>query len=248
MPYAISTPSTISSVREKGCFDEREFVIIGHRGAAAYAPENTLGGVRRAIELGVDAIEVDVRKCQDGYVLMHDSTVDRTTDGRGRVSRMSLKELDVLDAGGGESIPQVNSLLSMVSPPSVVNLELKTAAASGCLEGLNFEPQRLLLSSFSQSALKSARSFRTGASLALAIGEWDPNALAKAEKLSVRYLCLDHRAVTRQIVVESRLAGLGILAYTVNSPSRVKELRRIGILGVFTDDPIAVSHRSCSLK
>jgi glycerophosphoryl diester phosphodiesterase len=79
---------------------------IGHRGAAGHAPENTLAAVRRGIELGVDFVEIDVRSTADGVlVALHDATVNRTTNGKGRIDALSLLEVRAFDAGDGEQIP-----------------------------------------------------------------------------------------------------------------------------------------------
>jgi glycerophosphoryl diester phosphodiesterase len=83
-----------------------EFMIIGHRGAAGYEPENTLLSFRRAINIGVDWIEFDLHRSADGYlVVIQDDTVDRTTDGQGKVSDMTLEALKKQDAGNGQQIP-----------------------------------------------------------------------------------------------------------------------------------------------
>src|SRR5437867_13434882 len=81
----------------------KKVLRIGHRGAAGYAPENTLLSIQRAIELGCDLVEVDVRRTQDGHlVLLHDERVDRTTNGKGAVAETTLERLRKLDAGGGQ--------------------------------------------------------------------------------------------------------------------------------------------------
>ena len=81
-------------------------VKVGHRGAAGHEPENTLRSFRRAMELGADMVELDVHICGSGeLVVIHDETVDRTTDGTGEVAKLTLDELKTLDAGRGERIP-----------------------------------------------------------------------------------------------------------------------------------------------
>lgn len=91
-----------------------EFMIIGHRGAAGYEPENTLLSFRKAIDLGVDWIEFDLHRSADGYlVVIHDDTVDRTTDGHGKVSDMTLEELKKLDAGKGQQIPTFQEVIDL---------------------------------------------------------------------------------------------------------------------------------------
>lgn len=81
---------------------------IGHRGAAGHAPENTLAAIQKGIELRVDFVEIDLRRTADGMiVVLHDATVNRTTNGRGRIDRLSLSEVRRLDAGNGEGIPKI---------------------------------------------------------------------------------------------------------------------------------------------
>src|SRR3989344_9380836 len=99
---------------------------IGHRGACGYAPENTLKSFQRAIDLGVDAIELDVQLCKSGeLIVMHDNTVDRTTDGSGFIKKLKLKDLKKLDAGEGERIPTLEEVLNLVDRRVKVNIELK---------------------------------------------------------------------------------------------------------------------------
>ncbi len=88
---------------------------IGHRGAAGHAPENTLLSIQRAIELGVDIVEVDVRRTRDGeLVLLHDQRVNRTTNGGGRIGDLSFEEVRRLDAGSGQAIPSLREALELV--------------------------------------------------------------------------------------------------------------------------------------
>src|SRR5579862_1813792 len=99
---------------------------IAHRGASGYAPENTLASIKKALELGVDAIEFDVQLSKDGaVVLMHDLWLMRTTKRFGFVSHKTLKELNQLDAGKGEKIPTLEEVLDLVNRKVKVNIELK---------------------------------------------------------------------------------------------------------------------------
>jgi glycerophosphoryl diester phosphodiesterase len=107
-----------------------DFMIIGHRGAAGYEPENTLRSFQKAIELGVDWIELDVRRTADGHiVVIHDDTVDRTTNGRGKVAEMTLAEIKRLDAGKGEHVPTLQEVIDLAKGRVKMIIELK-------LEGL----------------------------------------------------------------------------------------------------------------
>src|SRR5262249_34681489 len=101
------------------------FLIIGHRGAAGLEPENTLRSFARAIEIGVDAIELDVYYVDGHLVVIHDDTLERTTNGRGDVMAQSFDGLRRLDAGGGERIPTLDEVFATVPSGFTVNVELK---------------------------------------------------------------------------------------------------------------------------
>src|ERR1700752_1834361 len=106
-------------------FDTR-IVRIGHRGAAGHAPENTIAAIHRGIALGVDFVEMDVQRSQDGcLVVMHDSSVDRATNGKGLVSELAWEELRLLDAGGGGGVPSLQAALEAANGNVGVMLEAK---------------------------------------------------------------------------------------------------------------------------
>lgn len=108
-----------------------EVGVSGHRGASAELPENTLAAFRRALEQGAEGIELDVALSADGVaVVLHDATVDRTTDGTGDVAALTLQELRVLDAGGGERVPTLDEVLALAAGRAEVNIELKAADAA----------------------------------------------------------------------------------------------------------------------
>ncbi len=101
---------------------------VGHRGARAYAPENTLASFKKAIEIGVDAVELDVRKTKDNQlVVIHDADVKRTTDGEGLVSELTLAQIKSFSAEGGEKIPTLDEALDFLDKKVKVLIELKEA-------------------------------------------------------------------------------------------------------------------------
>lgn len=106
-------------------------IVIGHRGAAGLKPENTLLGFEEAIRLGVDMIECDIRRTAGGHlVIMHDATVDRTTNGRGAVVELQLSEVRSLDAGAGERVPLLDEVLELIQKRGVpALLEIKALEA-----------------------------------------------------------------------------------------------------------------------
>src|SRR5262249_57324330 len=101
-------------------------IVVGHRGCALLEPENTLRGFRRALDLGCDYVETDVRLTRDGHlVLMHDETVDRTTNGSGSVAELTFGEIRTLDAGQGEQVPTLAELLPLLRGRAHLLCELK---------------------------------------------------------------------------------------------------------------------------
>ena len=105
----------------------RRVLRIGHRGAAGHAPENTLAAIQKGIALGVDFVEIDVRRTADDVlVVLHDTTVNRTTNGRGRIDHLSLQEVKKFNAGNGEHIPTLEEVLKMAGGRAGLVLELKT--------------------------------------------------------------------------------------------------------------------------
>jgi glycerophosphoryl diester phosphodiesterase len=123
--------------------NEDGFTLIAHRGASGHAPENTLIAVRRAMEMRAEMVEVDILLSKDGIpVLLHDPSLDRTTNGTGFVTDYTLEELKRLDAGSwfgeqfvGERIPTVDELLEFCKGKMALNLEIKTQAVTDTLEG-----------------------------------------------------------------------------------------------------------------
>lgn len=108
-----------------------EVGVSGHRGASAELPENTLAAFRRALEHGAEGIELDVALSADGVaVVLHDTTVDRTTDGSGAVADLTLAELRALDAGDGEPVPTLDEVLALAAGRAEVNIEIKAADAA----------------------------------------------------------------------------------------------------------------------
>jgi glycerophosphoryl diester phosphodiesterase len=103
-------------------------IIMGHRGAAALAPENTLLSIATAMEIGVDAVEIDVHLSKDNeIVVIHDATVDRTTNGTGAVSSYTLEAIKKLDAGKGETIPTLQEVIDFIGGKVRLVIELKEA-------------------------------------------------------------------------------------------------------------------------
>jgi glycerophosphoryl diester phosphodiesterase len=194
--------------------------IMGHRGAKAYEPENTLRSIRRALDMGVQAVEIDVHASQDGrLVVIHDATVDRTTNGNGRVADLNWEELRRLDAGMGERLPSLEEVLDLVRGRVHLFVELKDPLAVEPLADF-FSAQTLFAEahviSFWHPALKKLRRLepriRTGV---LFVGcPADPSALAQAADAEA--LVLNYQYVTLELTKAARQASLLVAVWNID--------------------------------
>ena len=114
----------------------RDFLCIGHRGAGGLEPENTLRSIRKALALGVDGVEIDVYAVEGQLVVIHDETLERTTNGAGHVEAQSFEYLRSLDAGMGEKVPTLREVLDIVDRRAFVNIELKGRETAALTSGL----------------------------------------------------------------------------------------------------------------
>ncbi len=220
-------------------------VKVGHRGAAGHEPENTLRSFRRAMELGADMVELDVHICGSGeLVVIHDETVDRTTDGTGEVSKMTLDELRALDAGRGERIPTLQEVIDLATGRIGINIELKgLGTAEPALEHIEkavdngWDISSFQVSSFhlgELSAIKElSEDIRTGVLFALD----DGGIMDFAERNGAYSLNPFHRMVTPDLVARARERGLKIFAWTVNEAEDIARMKEIGVDGIISDYP-----------
>lgn len=242
---------------ERGCFLPQRCApllppVIGHRGAAARAPENTLAGLRKAKELGCSWVEFDARLTADGVlVLCHDPRLERTTDGEGRISELPFAAVRDCDAGicfgpefAGERMPALaEALLLCAELGLAANIEIKAdhgrhyataAAVAATLKGLVGRLPTLLVSSFQPSALAA---FARGSEAPLGIlfrlvpRRWQELARHCA------VVGADHRRLTHRRAAQIRDAGYQLAAFTVNDPTRARQLYSWGVTSVFSDVP-----------
>lgn len=227
----------------------RKLFCFGHRGARGHEPENTVRSVRRALELGADGVEVDVHLTDGQLVVIHDDTLQRTTNGQGRVTEKSFAYLRSLDAGAGEKIPTLTEIFDTVNRRAVVNVELKgplTAAPVVALiteyvhqRGWSFDD--FLISSFDQAQIREAKQVCPEIRIGALIGK-PPRGLAKfAEELNAWSLHPSLRGVTPELVADAHQRGLKVFVYTVNELEDLAVMRTLGVDGVFSDFPERVA-------
>lgn len=230
--------------------------VTGHRGAKGHAPENTVAGLRKAAELGAGWVEFDVKLSADGEaILMHDDTVDRTTDGRGAVAGMTLSDLRALDAGrwfspdfAGERIPTLDEAMAFLDSRGMgANVEIKPcpgreaetgAAVARILAGRWCgRPAYPLISSFSTDSLAAAREVAPNLPRGLLSDHFPADWAARLRALDCATFHVHDPRLTAERVRGIREAGYRVLTYTVNKPDRARTLLSWGVESVITDYP-----------
>ncbi len=231
--------------------------IIAHRGASAYAPENTLAAFKLALQQSADAIELDAKLTADGQVVViHDQTVDRTTLHRGYVKHLRLAELRKMDAGShfdvafqGEAIPTLEEVFKAVGQLTYINVELTNYTSitdqlpekvaelvKSCRVG-----QRVFFSSFNPIALLRIRRLLPEAPAGLLAGNGFLGLLARSwpgRWLGYQSLHPELGDVTPGLIASTHQRGKKIFVYTVNREEDMRRMFEMGVDGIFTDDPI----------
>lgn len=218
--------------------------ILGHRGARHEEPENTLLSIETALAAGVDGVEIDVHLSRDGrVVVIHDETVDRTTDGEGKVVELGFEELRRLDAGKGQKVPSLEEVLEAVRGKAELFIELK---APGCEAKVVEVVDRLELRGASfvkafdhrwvQRTKELAPSLRTGC---LIYGRpVDPVGLVRAA--GADFLSIGIRLVDADLVAQCHAGGVEVCTWNCNEPDEVPHYAALGVDWLGTDAPTQV--------
>jgi glycerophosphoryl diester phosphodiesterase len=220
---------------------------FAHRGGGSLVPENTLAGIRLAARLGFKAVEFDVMLSGDGTpVVIHDETLERTTNGAGNVCATPDAVLFALNAGNGEPIPRFAEaallcrqlgLLANVEIKPATGFEQSTAEIVALMTGELWRdaPVQPLISSFSLEALEIARDLapqiRRGILFEAVPADW----LDEMKRLQAVSLHCDADLLTDQVLAEAKAEGFPVLCFTVNAENQAKTLLSRGVSGMFTD-------------
>ncbi len=228
--------------------DPQAHPIVGHRGAAGRFPENTLLAFQRALAAGADALELDVRISADGVpVVIHDATLDRTTDGSGLVRDRRAAELETLDAGRGERIPRlVNVLESYPAAPLIIEIKEEPVACP-VAELLRWtgSTRRVLVGAFQRSALRAfaGPEFARAAARAETALFWAGSRMGAAvtgggyRAFTVPERHRGLRVVDARFVRSATRRGFPVHVWTVNDVADARRLRAMGVAGIITDFP-----------
>jgi glycerophosphoryl diester phosphodiesterase len=235
--------------------------IIAHRGFRAKYPENTLIAFQAALDAGVTMIELDVTLTRDGkLVVMHDDTLDRTTNGHGPVNGYSLKEVKKLDAGSwfnpifaSQRVPELEEVLELANDRVLINIEIKPHTAAARLPSKTIEKQVVglinrkkirdvvLISSFDKNILEKIASLENPPALALISRDPADNAtLALCKRLKIFSWHPSPLILTSEQVEAMHAEGLKVFPYNVDTPEQFKQMFDMQVDGLISNDPLLV--------
>jgi glycerophosphoryl diester phosphodiesterase len=223
-------------------------LILAHRGASAYAPENTFAAFDLAHEMGAPAVETDVRATRDGtLVILHDSTVDRTTDGHGAVADLTLTDVKSLDAGGwfaprfaGQRIPTLEEFLARYRATFPICLEIKaleieeTVLAAVAAARLSFPPT---YTSFEFETVERLGKLAPAARIGYLSRTFDSATIARTRRAGATQICPHAADLASDLIDEARAAGLEVRAWGVSDDALLARAIAHGVDGLTTNWP-----------
>lgn len=228
-------------------------LVIGHACAAGEAPANTLAGIRACLDAAADAMEIDVQLCADGVpVLMHDETVDRTTDLSGPVRSLSLASLQAANAGDGEHVPTLDEVLALVAGRLTVMCELKATpgepehdqlcvdAVLADIEGHNARTWTAI-HSFNPEMVARARASQPRVSAAIissnVTGDAVERLLGGLLKRNGQAVSIQHNCITRELIVTAKRRQITVWTWTPDTEADWARVTEAGVDGIITNFP-----------
>lgn len=219
--------------------------VFAHRGASGYAPENTLAAVKKAIELGITAIEIDVHNVEGELYLFHDRRLDNKSSGTGLIEEVSQDYLASVTVDG-EPIPKLwDLLLYLQGSDCLLNIELKGMSSlipllnlyPRILTELDFKAEQLLISSFNHHFIAAVKQQYPQALVAPLIEGIPEDDAALVSRLNADSLHLSLSFITAEIVADAHRQGAKVYVYTVDNPQDIQYLMALGVDGIFSNYP-----------
>lgn len=233
--------STIAS-----CHMKKEPLVIGHRGAMGHETENTLPSIQKAMDLGVDMIEIDVFKIKSGeIVVFHDDKLDRLTNAPGNIEEYYIFDLKKVIVDGGHKIPLLQDVLKLIDNKVALNIELKGAGTAdrvnhimnAYIEKRNWSADNFIISSFNWDELREMRRYNPNVAIAVLTEEDPVDAIPVAKELNAVAINPYFKNLDIEKANEIRNAGLKIYTWTVNEPADINAMKNIGVDGIITNFP-----------
>ncbi len=228
------------------CNESPNVLVIGHRGAKGHAPENTISSIKKAIELGVDGIEIDVFRCASGeLVVFHDKLVDKLTDGKGYIEEISLDSIKKLNVIGDEKIPTLNEVLDLIDGKVFLNIELKGSNTSFLTHQLlneyfnstNWSRNKVFISSFDWNELRAFYQLNKDVRIAVLTDDDPLDAIPIAKDLEAFAINPNYKLLTKSNVSKIKSENILIYTWTVNNIKDINKMKRLGVDAIISDFP-----------
>ena len=228
------------------CTSDPNPLVIGHRGARCHLAENTLPSIVKAIELGVEGVEIDVFKCASGeLVVFHDKTLEKLTNATGYIEQLSLDSIQKIEVLNGFTIPTLEEVMDLIDGRVFLNIELKGSATAlktdevlqDYFEGEAWFPEKILISSFNWDELKIFRQINKEVPIAI-LTEDDPlDAIPIGLELKAQAINPDFKTLNSINVAKIHKAGFKVFPWRVNKIDNIAIMKSLGVDGIITDFP-----------
>lgn len=234
-----------------------DFLKIGHRGAKAHLAENTLESIQKALDFGVDMIEIDVHKCTSGDLwVIHDFTLDRTTNGSGEIAKKSSEELEKLKIEGKYKIPLLTEVLNLIEGKCLINIELKglNTAEPVCklvkekVTSGSWKYSDFIISSFQKNELFEVRKIDEEVPIAVLSKASVPEAIEVGKLLKASAIHPSLGIITRDNTKLSQDNGFKVNVWTVNEREDIQRMIDFGVNGIISDYPDRINNPVLNLK
>ena len=232
------------------CHMKKEPLVIGHRGAMGHETENTLPSIQKALDLGVDMIEIDVFKIKSGEVVVfHDDKLDRITNAPGNIEDYYIVDLMQVIVDGGHKIPMLQEVLKLIDNKVALNIELKGAGTADrvnhimkyYIEQKNWSPDNFIISSFNWDELKDMRKYNSNVAIAVLTEEDPLEAIPVAKELNAVAINPYFKKLDKEKAEAIHDAGFKIYTWTVNEPADIEAMKNVGVDGIITNFPERVN-------
>lgn len=230
----------------QACDMAQKPLVIGHRGAMGHETENTLASIQKALDLGVDMIEIDIFKVKSGeLVVFHDKTLDRLSDAEGKIEEYEYSRLNEVLIDGRHRIPLLQEVLKLIDNKVGLNIELKGKNTTESLHKIlehhvkeqGWAMDNFIVSSFDWDELRAMRNLNQELRIAVLTGKDPANAIAVARELKAEAINPHFKNLTRENVIAMKKSGFKIYTWTVNDPQDIIAAKRHGVDGIITNFP-----------
>ena len=224
----------------------KKLLVIGHRGAMGHKTENTIASIKKALELKVDMIEIDVFKIKSGEIIVfHDDEVNRLTNGTGNVEDYTWQKLQELTLIGNHKIPLLTTVLDTINAKVPVNIELKGAGTAKDVNTIleeyistkNWKLEQFIISSFNWQELTIMRNLNSKIAIGVLTEEDPLQAIPMAKQLRAISINPDEKDITAAVVATIKGEGFKLYTYTVNAPENIIKMKNLLVDGIFTNYP-----------